>query len=64
MFLWIFWVPSYLANITTETDFSGRVQAQHQVLVAYFVDNNNVSQINYNTSYAKDHNESYSQNSE
>ena len=64
MFFLIFWVPSYLAYITTETDFSGRVQPQHQVLVAYIVDNNNINQINYNTSYAKDHDESYSQNSE
>ena len=64
MFFWKFWVPSYLAYITTETDFSGRVQPQHQVLIAYFVDNNNVNQINYDTSCKKYHNESYTQNSE
>ena len=64
MFFLNFWVPSYLANITTETDFSGRVQAQHQVLIVYIADNNNVNQINYENSNAKDHNESYTQNSE
>ena len=64
MFFLKFCVPSYLANIITETDFSGRVQVQHQVLIAYIVDNNNVNQINYDTSCGKYHNESYTQNSE
>ena len=53
-----------LYYISTETDFLGRVKAQYQVLIVYIVDNNNVSQINYDTPCTKDHNESSTQNSE
>ena len=53
-----------LIQYTTETDFLGRVSARQQVLIVYIVDNNNVSQINYDTSFAKYNNESYTQNSE
>ena len=55
---------SYLANITTETDFLGRVQPQYQVLVVCIVDNNNINLITYYNSCRKYHNESYTQNSE
>ena len=44
----MFWVPSYLANITTETDFLGWVYAQIQVLVVYIVDSNKFNPVIYN----------------
>ena len=50
MFFWIFGVPSYLADIITETDFSGRVYAQYQVLIVYIVARNYANHTNYKSS--------------
>jgi len=50
MFFLKFGVPSYLADIITETDFTGQVWVQYQVLIVYIVDSNYVNRTNYKSS--------------